>query len=173
MSPLRMMLRLQASLTEDSDVVWTTHGNCSANSMPAGNGDVAVNVWTEEDGGLLFYVAKMDAWSEDAQLLKLGLVRVKLKPNPFQHGQLFSQRLRLQDGTIVIEAGQGSQRYRCTCGSTARNHPVVQVDAESPSPFEAQAELVVWRYARRELKGLGAGCRLWFGQQSDARLRRA
>lgn len=35
------------------DTVWTTQSNNSAGSMPAGGGDVGLNVWAE-DGNLYF-----------------------------------------------------------------------------------------------------------------------
>jgi hypothetical protein len=75
--------------------------------MPIGNGDIGLNVWVEEGGDLLFYLAKTDAWSETARLLKLGRVRVKSSPNPLVKGQPFRQRLRLGSGEILVEAGQG------------------------------------------------------------------
>ena len=65
------------------DVVWTTPSNDSTGSMPIGNGDIGANVWVAQNGDLVFYLSKTDAWSENARLLKLGKVRVALTPNPF------------------------------------------------------------------------------------------
>ena len=62
-----------------------------------------MNVWAEEDGDLLFYISKTDAWSENCRLLKLGRVRVKLSPNPFAKSPSFKQTLRLRQGEIVID----------------------------------------------------------------------
>ena len=42
----------------ENDVTWTTLGNNENDSMPAGNGDIAANVWTEQNGDLLLLVAK-------------------------------------------------------------------------------------------------------------------
>ena len=33
-------------------------------SIPIGNGNVGINLWVEEDGDLLFYVSRNDAWAE-------------------------------------------------------------------------------------------------------------
>ena len=33
-----------------NDVIWTTPGKNENDSMPIGNGDVAANVWTEQNG---------------------------------------------------------------------------------------------------------------------------
>lgn len=64
------------------NVVWESPSKNSAGSMPLGNGDIGLNVWVENDGDLLFYIGKTDAWSEDSDLVKLGRVRVHLDPNP-------------------------------------------------------------------------------------------
>ena len=95
--------------------------------MPLGNGDVGVNVWVESGGDLLLYLSKTDAWSENAQLLKLGRIRVQLSPNPFQPGQHFEQRLHLVTGEIIITAGSGSQASTLRVWVDA-NHPLVQAD---------------------------------------------
>src|ERR1700691_6270465 len=66
-----------------NDVTWKTLGNNENDSMPIGNGDLAANVCTEQNGDLVLLVAKSDAWSEMGKLLKLGRVRVHIAPNPF------------------------------------------------------------------------------------------
>ena len=68
------------------NIIWTTPSRDSSGSMPLGNGDIGLNVWVEEDGDLLFYLSKTDAWDENARLLKLGRVRVSLTPSPFCAG---------------------------------------------------------------------------------------
>jgi alpha-L-fucosidase 2 len=133
------------------DVTWDTPSKDSLGSMPIGNGDVGLNVWVEEGGDLLFYLAKTDAWSENARLLKLGRVRVKLSPNPLVKGQPFRQRLRLGSGEILIEAGQGPEAVSLRVWVDA-NHPVAHVDVESKSPVDVQVSLEMWRTTRRELK---------------------
>ena len=56
------------------NVVWDTPGQNAAGSMPIGNGEMGLNLWVEEDGALLFYVSRTDAWSEICRLLKLGRI---------------------------------------------------------------------------------------------------
>src|SRR5271168_4995263 len=68
---------------EANDVTWTSLGTNENDSMPAGNGDLALNVWTEQNGDIVLLLAKADAWAGNGQLFKLGRVRVKLTPNPF------------------------------------------------------------------------------------------
>ena len=77
-----MSLSAQASnFVEQNDVTWHFLGKNENDSMPLGNGDIALNVWTEQNGDILLLMAKSDAWSENGQLLKLGRVRVRLTPN--------------------------------------------------------------------------------------------
>ena len=86
------------------NVVWDSPSKNSYGSMPIGNGDIGLNVWVEPDRGLLFYIGKTDAWSENGRLLKLGRVRVGISPTPFGKGQPFKQTLDLA-GTDVIVCG--------------------------------------------------------------------
>lgn len=132
------------------DVVWQEPGRNSLDSMPLGNGDIGVNVWVEAGGDLLFYLAKTDAWSENAQLLKLGRVRVRISPNPFLAGQQFEQRLHLATGEVEIAAGTGPHAMTLRVWVDA-NHPLIQVDLEGKSKFVVQAELELWRTAQCEL----------------------
>jgi hypothetical protein len=118
--------------------------------MPIGNGDLGLNVWVEENGELVFYLSKTDSWSENARLLKLGRVRVKLSPNPFAAGQPFRQQLRLGSGEILIEAGEGPKAVSLRVWVDA-HHPVACVETQSNSPCTVQANLEMWRTERREL----------------------
>ena len=70
-------------------LVWESPSRDSSGSMPLGNGEIGLNVWVEEDGDLLFYISKTDAWDESARLSKLGRIRVSLSPNPFVAGAPF------------------------------------------------------------------------------------
>ena len=134
------------------NVVWVTPSKDSSGSMPIGNGDIGLNVWVEEDGDLLFYISKTDLWSENARLLKLGKVRVKVSPNPFVKGKPFKQTLRLREGEIEITAGPSEKKVTLRVWVDA-NRQVIHVEAESKKAFGFEAELEVWRTKKRELKG--------------------
>src|ERR1022692_594274 len=103
-----------------NDVIWRGLGTDENSSMPLGNGDIALNVWTEQNGDIVLLLAKSDAWSENGQLLKLGRVRAKLKPNPFVWSAAFSQTLSLENGEVQIRAGKNIARIWADA-----NHPVV------------------------------------------------
>ena len=134
------------------NVVWNTPSLDSSGSMPIGNGDIGLNVWAEETGDLLFYIAKTDAWSENCRLLKLGRLRISLSPNPFQKGLPFRQTLKLRQGEIEIKAGEAESRVKLNVWVDA-NLPVVRVEAESVRPFDISVRFENWRQERRLLEG--------------------
>src|SRR3984957_20986505 len=92
-------------LITENDVAWTMLGKNENDSMPIGNGDLAANVWTEQNGDLVLLVAKADALTEWGKLVKLGRVRVQITPNPFVGVTNFTQALHLEDGSIEIKSG--------------------------------------------------------------------
>ncbi|MHC4072523.1 MAG: DUF5703 domain-containing protein, partial [Planctomycetota bacterium] len=137
------------------DVVWETPSDGSSGSMPIGNGDIGLNVWINPSGELVFYISKTDSWSENARLLKLGLMRVKLSPALWEQGTQFRQRLDLDAGQIEVVAGQGQRQKRLRVWVDA-NRPVILIEAESEQAFDIEAKLEVWRTHERQLKGAEA-----------------
>jgi hypothetical protein len=118
--------------------------------MPAGNGDIGINLWVEKNGDLLFYLSKTDAWNENARLFKLGRVRLSLSPNPFLEGNFFSQELILKDGVIRIMAGDKKHPVNVDVWVDV-NHPVVQAKVTSAAPVKGTVSLEIWRNRRREV----------------------
>lgn len=137
------------------NVVWNSPSKNAAGSMPIGNGEVGLNVWVEEGGDLLFYIARTDAWSESSRLLKLGRVRVSLSPNPFTNAAAFRQELKLRDGLIQIIAGAREERVSLKLFVDA-NAPVIHLVGESQRPMSVKASLEVWRTEKKLLKGAEA-----------------
>jgi hypothetical protein len=153
-----LLCLLVASVVEAGDaldsynVIWTTPSANSDGSMPIGNGEMGLNVWVEEGGDLLFYLARTDAWSGNGRLLKLGRIRVKLTPNPFAKGLPFRQELKLREGEIEIVAGQADRSVQLRVWVDA-SAPVVHVDVDGAQPLEVRASLEVWRTKQRTLAG--------------------
>jgi hypothetical protein len=117
--------------------------------MPMGNGDICLNVWVEEDGDLLFYIAKSDSWSENARLLKLGRVRIKLDPSPFEKGLPFRQELKLRQGEIEITAGDKSvSKLEIWVDA---HHPVIYTHVDSQRNVDVEVHLETWRNKAEEL----------------------
>ncbi|HEY6467361.1 MAG TPA: DUF5703 domain-containing protein [Candidatus Acidoferrales bacterium] len=123
-----------------NDVTWTTLGQNENDSMPIGNGDLAANVWTEQNGDIVLLVAKADAWTEMGKMVKLGRVRVQLTPNPFANAANFVQVLRLEDATVEIRSGSS----RVLIWADA-NRPVIHVEAQLAHPASMTAKLELWR----------------------------
>ncbi|MFW6163704.1 MAG: DUF5703 domain-containing protein, partial [Planctomycetota bacterium] len=141
-----------SSSPERYDVLWDKPSQDSSGSMPLGNGDIGLNLWVEEGGDLLFYISKTDAWSENGRLLKLGRVRVKLSPNPFEKGAPFEQRLRLRRGEIAIRAGEGAAATALRIWVDA-HRPVIRVETRNPDGHHVAVRLELWRTEERQLKG--------------------
>jgi alpha-L-fucosidase 2 len=134
----------------DYNVVWNSPSKNSLGSMPAGNGDIGVNLWVEENGDLVFYLSKTDAWSGNARLLKIGKVRLSLTPNPLKKGKLFLQELQVEDGLIHIESGEPGEKVVIDIWVDA-NHPVVELDLKSENPLTASVKTEPWRTEKRLL----------------------
>ena len=146
--PLLLLLAVEAMsspaqenhFTSANDVTWTALGTNEDNSMPLGNGDLALNVWTEQNGDLVLLLAKSDAWSENGQLLKLGRVRVRLTPNPFAAPATFTQTLKLETGEVQLQSGDNRARIWVDA-----NHPVIHVELHTSQPVQMEAKSEVWR----------------------------
>lgn len=132
---------------QEYNVVWDSPSRDASGSMPLGNGDIALNVWVEQNGDLLLLLSKSDAWDENSILLKLGRIRLKFAPNPLQAGLHFRQKLDLRAAEIVIVASAVTIRIWVDA-----NQPVVRVEADGGEPFTLQAKLEVWRTEPRTIK---------------------
>jgi alpha-L-fucosidase 2 len=133
-------------------LIWDSLGTSSLDSMPIGNGDIGLNVWTEQNGDLVFYVSKTDAWSENGRLLKLGKLRVSLSPNPFANSNAFTQALSVKEGMITLTAGGPANAAKLIVWVDAMN-PAINIDIKSKKPVDVTASFEPWRTKRRELTG--------------------
>ena len=115
--------------------------------MPIGNGDIGMNLWVEENGDLVFYISKTDAWDENGRLCKVGRVRVKFDP-ALSVTDGFRQALKLRDGIIEIKSKFSNHPSTIRLWVDA-NQPVVHVEAESVIPVNCRAEVEVWRLKER------------------------
>lgn len=134
------------SAVSSNDVVWNEPGRSSADSMPIGNGDIALNVWTEQNGDIVFYIGKTDAWSENPKgttgLAKVGKVRLSMEPALFVGTNSFSQALRLYDGQIVIKGAGGELRLWVDA-----NAPVIHAEVKGSNPCVLTVSLDPYRPA--------------------------
>jgi alpha-L-fucosidase 2 len=166
-APQSAMARL-----DSYDLSWDRPGPNSQASMPIGNGDIGLNVWVDPGGDLLFYISKTDAWGGEKDpradswmqqggvLMKLGLVRISLSPNPLTGAGtntpapanaslaggagLFRQTLHLRDGEITVTegVGAGAVNYRIWVDA---NHPIIRVEVSGSHPLKTTVTLHDWR----------------------------
>jgi hypothetical protein len=145
-TPLFLLLLTTGVIAQENhfaaanDVTWNAPGTNENNSLPLGNGDLALNVWTETNGDLVLLLAKSDAWSENGQLLKPGRVRVTLTPNPFIASANFSQTLKLESGAVQIQNGKNVARLWVDA-----NHPAVHLEIQTEQPVQLEAKSELWR----------------------------
>ncbi|MEI7423801.1 MAG: DUF5703 domain-containing protein, partial [Prolixibacteraceae bacterium] len=117
---------------------WDSPSESSFGSMPLGNGDVGVNVWMENNGDLLFYISKVDAFDAGHLLPKLGWIRVKM--DPAVNVTKFKQTLNLEDASVLIESGD--EKFRIWVDA---NHPVINVEGNGKTLRKATITLETLR----------------------------
>lgn len=139
-------LNAQENELDKCNIVWKTQSKNSGESMPCGGGDIGLNVWVE-GGELLFYIARSGTFDENNAFLKMGRVRVKLMPNPFE-GNNFEQELVLKDGCVNISGFNGSLKVQVAVWVDVFN-PVIHVDVTGNQSIKAEATYESWRYQDR------------------------
>lgn len=132
--------------TADNDVsaynvTWTSISKDHTGSMPTGNGDIGLNVWVEKSGDVLFLIGKTDAYDENSTLLKLGRIKLKFSPSPFEKDTTFTQTLHLNQSEIVIKEGN-SLEIRLWVDA---NNPVINVETNSRQKYTQEVILETWR----------------------------
>lgn len=115
--------------------------------MPFGNGDIAANVWTDPDGDILLYLAKNDAWDHLGRLIKVGRLRISLKPDLLK-GEKFEQKLSLEDASITLTNDTTQVKLWCDA-----HWPRLVVEVDSEEPCDVRVRIDKWRTKPRELKG--------------------
>jgi hypothetical protein len=126
------------------NIIWDSESKNSSESMPCGGGDIGLNVWVEK-GELLCYLSKSGAFDENNGFMKLGRMRVKLSPNPFD-GTDFKQELVLQDGYVKITGTKNGTSAQVNVWVDVFR-PVVHVEVSSNKALKAEAVYESWRYA--------------------------
>jgi len=130
---------------EQYNVIWNTPGTGALNSMPLGNGSTAINVWTEENGDLLFYISRIDALNKEHEIIKLGRVRVSFDNKPFAKGLPYKQTLDLANAQVLIDGGLQGHGIHLRIWVDA-NRSVVRVQGMSETPVSITATYELqWR----------------------------
>lgn len=141
----------QSFSPEQYNLKWTSQSENAGESMPCGGGDIGLNVWVEK-GDLLFYISRSGVFDENNVVPKLGRVRVRLSPNPFNGGDSFRQELKLNEGYVEISGKKGKLSASVKVWVDVFK-PVIHVDIDGSRPVAAQAWYESWRTVPGELKG--------------------
>lgn len=141
----------QSDPVSQYNVAWTSQSKNSSESMPCGGGDIGLNVWVE-NGDLLFYVAKSGTFDHNNTVLKLGRVRLKLSPNPFEAGSTFKQELVLKAGYVQIHGAKSGLSAQIRVWVDVFR-PVIHVDVSSNKAINAEAAFESWRHVDHVTKG--------------------
>ncbi len=131
------------------NIVWTTQSTNSSQSMPCGGGDIGLNVWVENND-ILFYIARSGTFDENNTMPKLGRVRIKLFPDPFERGE-FCQELDLQQGSITVSGKNRDLSTRVEIWVDVFS-PVIHVEIQSNRKTSVNAVYENWRFEDRLLQ---------------------
>jgi len=132
------------------DVIWATESKNSSESMPVGGGDIGLNLWVEKSE-VYFYLSKSGTFDENNTILKLGRVKLKLSPNPFE-GKTFKQELILKDGYALISGSNGKLNTQIKVWVDVFN-PVIRLDVKSSEKVTSEVSYESWRFEDRITKG--------------------
>ena len=139
--------------TKPYNIVWTQPGTRGYDSMPAGAGNLSLNVWSQSDA-VLFYIGSTDSFNADEGLTKLARVRIAISPNPF--ADRLRQELDLKTNTILV-SGRTADGADVSLRIRADAHqPVVHVEGASTKPVSVTATLELddaWSVAARSDAG--------------------
>lgn len=136
----------QSDVVNRYSVEWDTPSKNASGSMPIGNGEVGANVWMEENGNMVFYLARTDAFSENGALYKLGRLRIAVSPR--LEGADFRQFLNLKEGKIEVEMKKGDQKISLDF-LVDSEAPVAYVKGESTYPVSVTVSSEIWRTQTR------------------------
>ena len=131
------------------EYIFNEAGTSDRDSFPIGNGDVGAMVWGEETGKISIVISKTDSFSSALCLLKIGQVDLTLNGGDFK---FLNQKLNIQKGVTTLEYATGSDKIDLEIWVDAHN-PCIRVNALSDSPFELDAESIIWRTEDKRIEG--------------------
>ena len=148
------------------DVVWDEPSDVETESMPLGNGDLAMQSWVERTtGDLLYYAQPSSSYEENGQLLKLILGRLHIAtntsapldsaatttsahpsaPSPSPLITNFRQRLHLLNMSQTITYTLASSMDVSIVIWVDRYRPVIHFTTTTSLPATATLSIEMWR----------------------------
>ncbi len=135
--------------TRPYNIVWTEPGTNGLSSMPAGGGNIGLNVWAQKDG-VLFYISSPDNFNENEILTKLARIRVTVSPNPFADS--LRQELELESNTVRVSGRTADGTAVSLLIRADAHQPVVHVEGTAAQPVSVTATLELddnWKMTAR------------------------
>lgn len=155
--------------TKPYNIVWNTPGANAYDSMPAGGGNISLNVWAEKED-LVFYIGSSDSFDAREILTKLARIRVRVSPNPFaEHPR---QELDLETNTILVSGRTPDGAEVRLCVRADAHQPVVHIEGTATKPVEVTATLELEKGWQMSAKPVGPGI-LWSRRVPSPSLHRA
>lgn len=145
-----LLLTLSArdlSWLESYNIIWMTPGGRALHSMPAGGGNISLNVWCTGDE-LLFYIGSADSWIDgnvpgEVQNIKIGRIRLKISPNPFSAD--FRQEQDLATNSIRVSGKTGDGINVSLKVWVDAFKPVIHMEGDATRPVDAAIQAEIWR----------------------------
>ncbi|MDR2755515.1 MAG: DUF5703 domain-containing protein [Planctomycetaceae bacterium] len=134
LSMLAMLLTLTFCTTIIADepplyeLVWDTPSKNVHETVPLGNGEVAVNAWIDKTGNLRFYIARIDSIDENGQLLKIGALKISPQ-NSISTQTAFKQTLDVKHS--ILETVYGDVSYKLWIDAN-QNIIVAEITTKTP-----------------------------------------
>jgi len=145
-------LAATAQQVSDFNLRFTDRGTDSWSAMPLGNGDISVQVWTQQDGSLQFYIGKTDSRDVGDDLLKVGKLTLRFEPNILQEGGAYQEELLLDQGLFRIKNSLADISLRVDA-----NHPVIVINGSSAVPVRLTVTTNIWRRETAEINIVDRG----------------
>ena len=124
---------------DNYNITWDTPSTNVNGSMPVGGGNIQLNAWCENND-ILFYIGSTESFFNRSSILgKLGRVRLRFTPNPFEGS--FKQELKLKESEVIFTGKNG---FKLTLWVDVFN-PVIHVEMSSEKPVQVQASYETWR----------------------------
>jgi len=132
------------------EVIWNTPSEDYNETMPLGNGEVALNAWIEPSGDLRFYIARTDSWDDYGRLVKVGAIRVNVDSNLKENIDSFKQVLNVKNATMNVHYKKGDNEVNLRLWVDA-NNPIIVIEIYTQKPTSVVASVELWRKKQTEL----------------------
>lgn len=127
------------------NIIWNSQSTDATGSMPVGGGNLGLNAWVE-NGELLFYIGSPDAFDEKGNVIKLGRIRIKSKPNIFSKS--FQQELVLNDGYIRFKGKSDDETITHVKLWVDVSKPIVHVEIKCTKPVQFVSSYETWPFEK-------------------------